>query len=232
MDPDVAELRVLGCLLEKQRTTPDAYPLSLNGLRLACNQATNRDPVVAYDEAIIREALHRLSRRRWARATTGPGSRVGKYRHLLDEALSLSAPELALLGILLLRGAQTPGELKQRTERLHPFAGLDVVQVTLDGLVGRELIVRLPRRPGQKEERYRQALSTQEVPAELGGDRRGGEDGSVGHVDDGKGEEMADSAMASSASGSVGTARRLERLEAQVSDLSNQVQRLARALEQ
>ncbi len=231
MDPDVAELRVLGCLLEKQRTTPDAYPLSLNGLRLACNQATNRDPVVAYDEAIIREALHRLSRRRWARATTGPGSRVGKYRHLLDEALSLLAPELALLGILLLRGAQTPGELKQRTERLHPFAGLDVVQVTLDGLVGRELIVRLPRRPGQ-EERYRQALGTQEVPADLGGDRRGGEDGSVGQADDGKGEEMGDGAMAASGSGSPGTARRLERLEAQVSDLSNQVQRLTRALEE
>ena len=121
MDPDAAELRVLGCLIEKQRTTPDVYPLSLNALRLACNQATNRDPVVDYDEPTIREALDRLSRRRWARLASGPGSRAVKYRHLVDEALGLSAPQLSVLAVLMLRGPQTPGELRTRTERLYPF---------------------------------------------------------------------------------------------------------------
>ena len=158
MDLTAAEIRVLGCLLEKQRTTPEAYPLSLNALRLACNQVTNRDPVVAYDEAIVRDALHRLSRRRWARLASGPGSRAPKYRHLLDEELGLPQDEVAVLTVLMLRGPQTPGELKQRTERLHPLADLDAVHATLDRLIDREFAARLERRPGQKEERYAQLL--------------------------------------------------------------------------
>ena len=158
VDLSAPEIRVLGCLLEKQRTTPEAYPLSLNALRLACNQATNRDPVVEYDEAIVRDALHRLSRRRWARLASGPGSRAPKYRHLLDEALGLPEDELAVLCVLMLRGAQTPGELKQRTERLHPLGDLSAVIATLERLIDRELAVRLQRRPGQKEERYRHLL--------------------------------------------------------------------------
>jgi uncharacterized protein YceH (UPF0502 family) len=158
VDLSAPEIRVLGCLLEKQRTTPDAYPLSLNALRLACNQSTNRDPVTEYDEAIIRDALHRLSRRRWARLASGAGSRAPKYRHLLDEALGLPDDELGVLCVLMLRGAQTPGELKQRTERLHPMADLAAVLDALERLIGRELAVRLPRRPGQKEERYAQLL--------------------------------------------------------------------------
>jgi hypothetical protein len=158
VDLSAPEIRVLGCLLEKQRTTPEAYPLSLNALRLACNQSTNRDPVVQYDEATIREALHRLSRRRWARLASGPGSRAPKYRHLLDEALALPDDELAVLCVLMLRGPQTPGELKQRTERLHPLADLTVVHGTLMALIERELAVRLERRPGQKEERYAHRL--------------------------------------------------------------------------
>src|SRR5215213_3363244 len=121
MDLDAVEVRVLGCLIEKQRTTPDAYPLSVNALRLACNQSTNRDPVVEYDEPTIRDALQRLARRRWSRLASGHGSRAAKYRHLLDDALGLPAGEQALLAVLMLRGAQTPGELKQRTERLQPF---------------------------------------------------------------------------------------------------------------
>lgn len=120
MEPDAVEIRVVGCLVEKQRTTPDAYPLSLNALRLACNQSTNRDPVVEY-----------------------------------DEALGLDEEELALL---TLRGPQTPGELKQRSERLHPFADLGAVQETLGRLLEREPIVRHPRRPGQKEDRFEQVL--------------------------------------------------------------------------
>src|ERR1700754_4092949 len=121
MDADPAELRVLGCLIEKQRTTPDVYPLSLNALRLACNQSTNRDPVVEYDEATVVEALRRLALRGWTRLASGPGGRARKYRHLLEEALSVDAPEVSLLAVLMLRGPQTPGELKQRSERLHTF---------------------------------------------------------------------------------------------------------------
>jgi uncharacterized protein YceH (UPF0502 family) len=153
-----AETRVLGCLLEKQRTTPDAYPLSLNALRLACNQATNRDPVVEYDDAVIRDALHRLERRGFTRLASGAGSRAAKYRHLLAEALPMDAGEQAVLCVLMLRGAQTPGELKQRSERMHRFADLAGVQDALGALIERGLAERLERRPGQKEERYGQLL--------------------------------------------------------------------------
>jgi uncharacterized protein YceH (UPF0502 family) len=159
MDLDATEVRVLGCLIEKQRTTPDAYPLSLNALRLACNQSTNRDPVVAYDEELIRGALHRLGRRRFTRLTTGHTSRTAKYRHLLDEALEVDAAEQAVLAVLMLRGDQTPGELKQRTERMQPFSGLDELQEVLTRLIDRELVAQLARRPGQKEERFRHRLS-------------------------------------------------------------------------
>jgi uncharacterized protein YceH (UPF0502 family) len=158
VDLDATELRVLGCLIEKQRTTPDVYPLSLNSLRTACNQSTNRDPVVSYDEPTIRAALDELSRRGWVRLASGPGSRAVKYRHLLDDALGLSDAEISLLAVLMLRGPQTLGELKQRTERLHRFESLPDVETTLRELAGRELAARLPRRPGQKEERYAHLL--------------------------------------------------------------------------
>jgi uncharacterized protein YceH (UPF0502 family) len=181
VDADAVEIRVLGCLIEKQRTTPDAYPLSLNSLRLACNQATNRDPVVAYEEREIRAALERMSNRGWTRFASGASSRALKYRHLLDEALQLSGPELSLLAVLMLRGAQTVGELKQRSERLHRFESIAEVAQTLDALAQRELVERLERRPGQKEERWRQLLgadSSEETlqpesqePQPLGDDR-------------------------------------------------------------
>jgi uncharacterized protein YceH (UPF0502 family) len=158
VDADVVELRVLGCLVEKQRTTADVYPLSLNSLRLACNQTTNRDPVVEYDEATIRSALERLSRKGWVRLASGAGSRAAKYRHLLDEAIGVGGPEISVLAVLMLRGPQTPGELKQRSERLHPFASLDDVEAALGRLIERELVVHLERRPGQKEARYAQLL--------------------------------------------------------------------------
>jgi uncharacterized protein YceH (UPF0502 family) len=174
VDADAVEIRVLGCMIEKQRTTPDVYPLSLNALKGACNQTTNRDPVVDYDEETIRDALRRLEHRRWARLASCPGSRAVKFRHLLVEALGLSEPELAVLGVLMLRGAQTPGELKGRTERLHPFASLADVHETLDGLIQRELVAGLPRRPGQKEERYQQLL---------GGDHLGAVHGATEAVD-------------------------------------------------
>ena len=165
MDADAVEIRVLGCLIEKQRTTPDQYPLSLNALRLACNQATNREPVVDYDERMIKAALERMSDRGWTRFASGASSRALKYRHLLDEALSLSSEEISLLAVLMLRGPQTLGELKQRSERLHRFGSLAEVAQTLDRLAERELAARLERRPGQKEDRYAQLLGGGEAAA-------------------------------------------------------------------
>jgi uncharacterized protein YceH (UPF0502 family) len=165
MNLSTPEIRVLGCLLEKQRTTPDAYPLSLNALRLACNQSTNRDPVVRYDDAVLRDALHRLERRGYTRLASGAGSRAPKYRHLLAEALPMAEDEQAVMCVLMLRGPQTPGELKQRTERMYAFADLGGVHETLHRLIGRELAAVLERRPGQKEERYNQLLGEDaEVP--------------------------------------------------------------------
>jgi uncharacterized protein len=165
VDADAVEIRVLGCLIEKQRTTPDAYPLSLNALRLACNQSTNRDPVVAYEEREIKAALDRMSHRGWTRFASGASSRALKYRHLLDEALGLSDEEISLLAVLMLRGAQTVGELKQRSDRLHRFDSIAEVTQTLDGLAQRELVLRQERRPGQKEERWQQLLGGDEADA-------------------------------------------------------------------
>jgi uncharacterized protein len=162
MPLSAAEIRVLGCLLEKQRTTPDHYPLSLNSLRLACNQATNREPVVNYDDATLRDSLHRLERRGYARLAGA--SRAAKYRHLLSEALPMSSAEQAVMCVLMLRGPQTPGELKQRGERIHAFAGLDEVHETLAALIGRDLVAQLGRRPGQKEDRYTQLLGDSHTP--------------------------------------------------------------------
>ena len=174
--PTDVEIRVLGCLIEKQRTTPDQYPLTLNSLRLACNQATNCDPVVDYDEAEIRKALGELGRRRWIRGASGHTSRSPKYRHLLDTELSLSDDQISVLAVLMLRGEQTPGQLKQRTERMFGFHDLAALQTTLDALAARELIERLPRRPGQKEDRYRQLLGGESAS-------EGGETGSAAPAD-------------------------------------------------
>ena len=158
MDLDAVELRVLGCLLEKQRTTPDQYPLSLNALRLAANQSTNRDPVVDYDEGTIRAALDRLGNRGWTRLASGPSSRAAKFRHLLDDVLQLTPSQFALLTVLLLRGPQTSAELRTRSERLYPFASVEDVDTALAGLAERELTRKLPRRPGEREERWTHLL--------------------------------------------------------------------------
>jgi uncharacterized protein YceH (UPF0502 family) len=159
MDLDPVEVRILGCLIEKQRTTPDQYPLSLNALRLACNQATNRDPVVHYDEDTIRGGLHRLGRRRYTRLASGHTSRAAKYRHLLDDEVDLDAAEQAVLAVLMLRGPQTPGELKQRTERMQGFADLAGLEEVLTRLIDKQFVYELARRPGQKEERFQHRLS-------------------------------------------------------------------------
>jgi uncharacterized protein len=169
VDLDPVELRVLGCLIEKQRTTPDQYPLSLNALRLASNQATNREPVVDYDEGTIRGALDKLGHRGWTRLASGPGSRAAKFRHLLDEALQLTPSQLALLAVLMLRGPQTAAELRTRSERLYPFSSVPDVEAALRELGERELVARLPHRPGERGERWTQLLGesdeTQAAPA-------------------------------------------------------------------
>jgi uncharacterized protein YceH (UPF0502 family) len=165
-DLTAPELRVLGCLIEKQRTTPDQYPLTLNSLRLACNQSTNRDPVVDYDEGTVREAAQRLGAARLARFTSGAGSRAAKYRQVADEALGVDDGQLAVLAVLMLRGPQTPGELKLRTERLHPFESLAAVVETLDALIEKDHVVCLGRRPGQKEDRYAHLLGRDEPEAQ------------------------------------------------------------------
>jgi uncharacterized protein len=159
------EQRVLGCLIEKRWTTPDQYPLSLNALRLACNQSTNRDPVTRYDESTVREAAQRLSRYGLARLASGHGSRATKYRHLAEEALGLGREELAVLAVLLLRGPQTPGELKARTDRMAHLESLAEVERVLAVLAERDFARRLDRRPGQKEDRFEHLLGGAEGAA-------------------------------------------------------------------
>jgi uncharacterized protein YceH (UPF0502 family) len=169
VEPDAVELRVVACLVEKQRTTPDQYPLTLNSLRLACNQSTNRDPVVDYDEATVRSALDRLGRRRWTTLASWSTARSVKYKHLLDQALGLTDPQLALITVLLLRGPQTAGELRQRTERIHRFESGEELDRALDELEGRELAAALPRRPGERGQRFAHRLGEVEVELEQPG---------------------------------------------------------------
>jgi uncharacterized protein YceH (UPF0502 family) len=154
-----AELRVLGSLLEKQRTTPDQYPLSLNALRLACNQQTSREPVMSLDEDEVQGAVRSLANAGWARLASGAGSRVAKYRQLFDESLELSDAESALLAVLFLRGPQTVNELKTRTERAH---SIDDVPAVLNALADVELVRELERQPGQRETRWMHLLAEEE----------------------------------------------------------------------
>jgi uncharacterized protein YceH (UPF0502 family) len=162
------EQRVLGCLIEKRWTTPDQYPLSINSLRLACNQSTNRDPVTRYTEDQVSQAGQRLSKYGLARLASGHTTRATKYRHLTEEGLGLNRDQLALLCVLLLRGPQTPGELKQRSERLvESELSLADVERVLSELTERGYVADLGRRPGQKEDRWAQLLGGEvQRPAE------------------------------------------------------------------
>jgi uncharacterized protein YceH (UPF0502 family) len=206
MNLSASETRVLGCLIEKHRTTPDMYPLTLNSLRLACNQSTNRDPVLDYDDAIVRDALHRLERRGLTRLASGRG-RSPKYRHLLSEALPMDSAEEAIACVLMLRGPQTPGELKQRAERMHAFAGLDEVHETLERLIARELAARLDRRPGQKEERYSQLLQDPDSDAD------------TAPITDGPTSGAAPATLAHAGTSRPGLEERVARLEREVAEL-------------
>lgn len=158
---DPVELRVLGCLIEKQRTTPEQYPLTLNSLRLACNQATNREPVLQLDESDVHAAAQSLGTKGYARLATGPGSRTAKYRQLFQEALDLLPAEVSILAVLMLRGPQTVSELKTRTERL---AKIDDVLAVLERLDARQLVHNIGKGPGQSAERWTHLLG--EGPAE------------------------------------------------------------------
>lgn len=159
---DERETRVLGALVEKSVTTPAYYPLSLNALAAACNQKSSREPVTAYEEADVADALDALRDKHLVWIVSGPDSRVTKYKHRFREAFDLSESDQAILCVLMLRGAQTAGELRGRTERLHAFQSLGEVESALDGLAALEegpLVVRLPRQPGRKENRYAHLLS-------------------------------------------------------------------------
>jgi uncharacterized protein len=158
VEPDAVEIRVAACLVEKQRTTPDQYPLTLNSLRLACNQSTNRDPVVEYDEPTVRSALDRLGRRKWTTLASWSTARSVKYKHVLDQALGLDPAQLSLLAVLMLRGPQTPGELRSRTERMYRFDSNEELDGTLRELIERQLAAPLPRRPGERGQRYAHML--------------------------------------------------------------------------
>jgi len=156
-----AEVRVLGALIEKEITTPDYYPLSMNALIAACNQLSNRNPVVHFDESTVTEALDSLREKKLAHVVDKSDSRVLKYRHVLYEAMNLGRPGIAVLCVLMLRGPQTVGEIRTRTNRLYDFSSLEEVETTLNSLASgeRPLICKLPRQSGQKEARFAHLLS-------------------------------------------------------------------------
>lgn len=204
------EARILGSLVEKQLTTPEYYPLTLNALVAACNQKTSRDPVVAYNEATVTDSLERLRDRNLVYVFYGSTSRVPKYKHMLPSVYELEPGETAVIDVMLLRGPQTLGELRTRTERLYDFKDLGEVQETLDSLMRRDdpLVVKLPVQPGQKEARFAHLLS--------------------GDIDV---EAFAAAVTAQRTHGSV-DAERLQKLEEEVSLLRSEVDELKATFEE
>ena len=208
------ETRVLGSLIEKQVTTPEYYPLTLNALTLACNQKNNRHPVTAYSENQVADALESLREKNLAYVFYGSTSRVPKYKHVMPEVMHLNHAETALMCVLMLRGAQTPGELRGSASRLHEFSGLEEVEATLNGLISREpesLVVRLPRQPGQKEVRFAHLLSGEIDVETLAAE-----------------SERVPAASASRRSGS----EQFERLEQKVDALSTEIEKLKEQFDQ
>ena len=208
VEPDAVEIRVAACLVEKQRTTPDQYPLTLNSLRLACNQSTNRDPVVDYDEPTIRSALDRLGRRKWTTLASWSTARSVKYKHVLDQALGLDPAQLSLLAVLMLRGPQTPGELRTRTERMYRFDSNEDLDRTLRELIERQLVAPLPRRPGERGQRYTHLLEGEAAA----------DDGVVADV-----PVAAPADHVAPAPAVTGLGERVERLESEVAALRSEL---------
>ena len=218
VEPDAVEIRVVACLVEKQRTTPDQYPLTLNSLRLACNQSTNRDPVVDYDEGTIRSALDRLGRRKWTTLASWSTARSVKYKQVLDQALGLTPPQLSLLAVLMLRGPQTPGELRTRTERMYRFESNEELETTLRELIERELAAPLPRRPGERGQRYAHLLEGE------------GEEPAAGAPTAVMPERSAPAAGPAPAVGG-GIGERVDRLEAELAELRAELRGLRERLD-
>lgn len=179
------EVRVLGSLVEKQLTTPEYYPLTLNALIAACNQKSNREPAVSYDEATATAALESLRDENLVYVFYGSGSRVVKYKHMLPNVFELEPPEVAVMAVLMLRGPQTLGELRERTGRMHEFSGLGEVQETLDSLGRRDesLVVKLERQPGQKDARFAHLLSGAFTAENMPVARRGNTGGSSERIE-------------------------------------------------
>jgi uncharacterized protein len=209
------EVRVLGSLIEKDITTPDYYPLSLNALVNACNQKNNRDPVMTLDEGSVRDALSSLQEKRLAGPASGADSRVTKYEHRLQEVFNFDRRETALICVLLLRGAQTPGELRGRSDRMYHFETLEDVDSTLKRLMERQLVVVLPRQPGTKESRYMHLFSGEVAAA-------AGQPDSAG--------QMGAQPTSSRAGDRVET--RVTALESQVESLRGEIAQLRRELEE
>jgi len=209
LELNALETRILGCLLEKERLTPENYPLSLHSLTAACNQSSNRDPVTGYDEKTVEEGVNALREKKLAMVLFGAGSRVQKYRHRFEDHYALQPEEIALLTVLLLRGPQTLGELRTRTERYFTFANLEAVRECLEGLAKQEtaLVSLLPQRPGQKEQRYIQRLSE---PSAF--------------------EDSSEEVSAPESTPSGGMRERVESLEKLVGDLQNEVRGLREEL--
>jgi uncharacterized protein YceH (UPF0502 family) len=206
-----AQVRVLGSLIEKERATPDNYPLTMNGLLAACNQTTSRYPVVSLNEPTVESALMNLRAEGLLRVVHSRSNRADRYRHVLDEALELDEAELALLGVLMLRGPQTAAELRTRTERLHPFGDQDEVERLLDALARRaeSLVTRLERAPGQKEARWAHLLGGEVVDVAPPG-----------------APDTSGLGGPNALAGRSARTERLEALEAQVTALAAEVERL------
>ena len=201
------ELRVLGSLVEKQLTTPEYYPLTMNALTLACNQKNNRNPVTAFAEATVADAVESLRAKNLTYVFYGSTNRVPKYKHVVTEIFHLSSAELALMCVLMLRGAQTVGELRERTARMYDFTGLEEVEETLGLLIAKDpehLVVRLPRQPGQKETRFMHLLAG-EISIEAGAEFQLPKDAGVARQS---------------------TSERISRLEQEVETLSKQMDAL------
>ena len=214
------QLRVLGCLMEKEATTPDNYPLTVNSLLLACNQTTNRDPIMHVGETAVTVALTSLREQRLTRIVYSPSNRAPKHRHVANEVLRLEPAEQAVICVLLLRGAQTPGELKARAERQHAFDDLGRLEATLDALAAREepLVKRLNRRPGQKEARWMHLLGGPVADDDVDDPGTGG--GATGSGTSG-----------GSAARVAELTARVEALEARLADIAETVERLRAVLD-
>jgi len=209
------EVRVVGSLAEKQVTTPDYYPLTLNALAHACNQISNREPVVNYDERTVADAVESLRAKNLVYIFYGAESRVPKYKHMMREVFALSPQELAAMCVLMLRGPQTVGEIRGRTGRLYEFADLPEVEATLEGLARRDepLVAKLPRQAGRKEARYAQLLSGRPEVEEAG-------------------DEQAAPAVARAATPRADGGERVARLEAEVEGLRGELAELRRQFDE